>query len=176
MLSHWDGAALLELLPVRSGFVDVTVRTAAGRRRRPEIRIHRCPSLTDDEVTQQKRIPVTTPARTIKDLRRTAPAAVVRRAIRNAEFRDLPLGTVSTDRTRSELERKLLAICRRHRLPSPEVNVPVGPYTVDFLWREQRLVVEVDGYRAHHGRQAFEDDRERDRRLALLGYRVLRFP
>jgi very-short-patch-repair endonuclease len=44
----------------------------------------------------------------------------------------------------------------------PEVNVPIGPYTVDFLWREWRLIVETDGWPAHRGRQAFEDDRVRD--------------
>ena len=56
----------------------------------------------------------------------------------------------------------------------PEVNRPVGPFTVDFLWRRQRLIVETDGYRYHRGRQAFEDDRGRDLRLRGLGYEVLR--
>ena len=82
---------------------------------------------------------------------------------------------MATDHTRSELESALLRLCRRHRLPAPEVNVPIGPYTVDFLWREQRLVVEVDGYAAHRGRQAFEDDRERDLYLRSRGLRVRRF-
>ena len=78
-------------------------------------------------------------------------------------------------RDRSELERRMLWVCRRHHLPPPEVNVTLGPYTVDFLWREQRLVVETDGWEAHRGRQAFEDDRARDAYLRLEGYEVLRF-
>jgi very-short-patch-repair endonuclease len=52
--------------------------------------------------------------------------------------------------------------------------VRIGPYTVDFLWRETNLIVEVDGYRAHAGRQAFTDDRVRDARLAVLGFDVRR--
>jgi hypothetical protein len=62
----------------------------------------------------------------------------------------------------------------RHRIALPEVNVRIGPFTVDFLWRSQGLVVETDGYAAHRGRQAFEDDRARDAELAAHGHRVLR--
>ena len=51
----------------------------------------------------------------------------------------------------------------------------VGRFTVDFLWREHRLIVETDGYTAHRGRQAFEDDRVRDNELMASGYDVLRF-
>lgn len=79
------------------------------------------------------------------------------------------------DGTRSELEARFLAICRRHRLPSPETNVRVGPFVVDFLWRRQRLIVELDGWESHGIRSAFEADRERDTELALLGFKVLRF-
>jgi very-short-patch-repair endonuclease len=57
----------------------------------------------------------------------------------------------------------------------PEVNVRIGPFTVDFLWPEVRLVVETDGYAAHRGRQAFEDDRARDLELRRRGYEVMRF-
>lgn len=40
---------------------------------------------------------------------------------------------------------------------------------------EGRVVVECDGYAYHSGRREFQRDRERDRRLVALGYRVLRF-
>jgi very-short-patch-repair endonuclease len=79
------------------------------------------------------------------------------------------------DLTRSELERLFLRLCRRHTLPSPEVNARVGPYEVDFLWRDLSLIVETDGFRHHGSRAAFESDRARDARLQALGYRVLRF-
>ncbi|MDZ3831736.1 MAG: DUF559 domain-containing protein [Sphingopyxis sp.] len=51
-------------------------------------------------------------------------------------------------------------------------QMPVGPYFADFLCREARLVVEVDGY-SHDMRQAHDENR--DDWLARHGYRVLRF-
>jgi len=79
------------------------------------------------------------------------------------------------DRSRSDLERLFLRFCRRHRLPPPEVNAHVGRDEVDFLWRGQRVVVEMDSWRHHGHRSAFESDRAKDARLQALGYRVLRF-
>ena len=87
----------------------------------------------------------------------------------------LPVGNEEKrDRTRSDLERDFLQLCRRHHLPAPEVNVRVDRYLVDFLWRDSRLVVETDGYASHRGRLAFEDDRERDLRLRAIGFEVVR--
>jgi hypothetical protein len=102
--------------------------------------------------TRRQGIAVTKPARTLRDLRRSVTQPVYRRAVRRA----LDLGLISSaklarepDLTRSQLERSFLRLCRRHRLPAPEVNSRVGPYEVDFLWR--------------------------DAELQSLGYRVLRF-
>lgn len=78
------------------------------------------------------------------------------------------------DRTRSDLERDFLRLCRRHRLPAPEVNVRIGPHLVDFLWRARWLVVETDFYGFHRGRVAFQDDRGRDLDLRRLGFAVIR--
>lgn len=55
------------------------------------------------------------------------------------------------------------------------MNVRVGPFLVDFLWPESRLIVEVDGYEFHGGRASFEADWARDAGLAVQGYRVLWF-
>jgi very-short-patch-repair endonuclease len=60
-------------------------------------------------------------------------------------------------------------------VPPPQVNVRIGPYTVDFYWPDAALVVEIDGYESHRGRQAFEDDRARELYLAGQGLRVRRF-
>jgi len=78
------------------------------------------------------------------------------------------------------IEELLLAICRTAGLPSPEVNACValddgGGFRPDFLWREQRLIVETDGRDVHSTRQAFERDRKRAQRLTLAGWRVVRF-
>ena len=81
------------------------------------------------------RIPVTTVPRTLADLPSTLAPYLVRRAIRQAEFLKLPVG-IETDRTRSDLERDFLRLCRRYGLPAPEVNVLIDGMTVDFLWRD----------------------------------------
>ena len=143
--------------------------------------------------TRRRGIPVTTPARTISDLRRSvsssaspppvsrsgSPGSVspseLRQAIRRAEVLGLPIDEQpGADRTRSELERRFLRLCRRSGLPRPEVNAPVAGLTVDFLWRERGLIVETDGYRYHRGRIAFEEDRARDLRLRSRGLEVIR--
>ena len=77
--------------------------------------------------------------------------------------------------TRSQGERRFRALMRKAGLPEPEVNVPLGPYTVDFLWREERLIVEFDGFDFHNGRRMFESDRERDAALKAAGWEVIRF-
>ncbi len=119
---------------------------------------------------------MTRPARTLEDLRRTLPATQFTAALREAEFLRLPIGDgFQPDGTRTELEASFLALCRRHRLPRPEVNVRVGPFMVDFLWRDRRLIVEVDGWESHRTRSAFETDRARDARLNVLGFEVIRF-
>jgi very-short-patch-repair endonuclease len=175
VLSHRSAAELWGMLTPGGGQIHVTVPVGGGRARRAGVRIHRRPSPARGEGTLRDRIPVTTPARTIADLRRGEPPSEVRKAVRQADFIGLPLGDVVRDRTRSELERRFLALCRRHHLPVPEVNARVGRWTVDFLWPEATLVVETDGYAAHRGRQAFEDDRARDNELVARGYEVLRF-
>jgi very-short-patch-repair endonuclease len=45
---------------------------------------------------------------------------------------------------------------------------------VDLLWKEGRLIVELDGYGSHGNRTAFMYDRHRDYELTLSGYTVLR--
>jgi very-short-patch-repair endonuclease len=140
------------------------------------IRVHRSRTLDASQAPRRLGIPVTTPSRTLADLRRTLPKARFAAALRQAEFLGLPIeGRLEPDRTRSELEARFLGICRRHRLARPEVNRRIGPFTVDFVWPERRLIVEVDGFRAHGGRAAFEDDRARDVALRLRGFEVVRF-
>jgi len=48
----------------------------------------------------------------------------------------------------------------------------LGPYIVDFVCLEKRLIVEVDG--GHHAEQA-ESDAQRTRWLEAQGFRLLRF-
>jgi very-short-patch-repair endonuclease len=53
------------------------------------------------------------------------------------------------------------------------VNVRVGPYLVDFLWRDRSVAVETDSYLHHRGRTAFQDDRGRDLDLRARGLQVI---
>ena len=176
VLSHQSAAALWRMIGSAPSVNHVTVPGDGGRKPRRGIVVHRSATLLPSHRTLRRAIPVTKPARTLEDLRRVVPREEFAAALRQAEYLGLPLGnSVGTDRTRSELEARFLHLCRRHRLPRPEVNVRLGPYVVDFLWREARLVVEVDGWAAHRGRSAFEADRARDVRLKLEGYEAMRF-
>ena len=181
-LSHRSAASLLRLLPDKEGPVDVIVAGDGGRARRAGIRVHRSLSLLAKEVTLCRGIPVTNAARTIRDLGDavangpgTVPSRELRRAIRQANVLGLPVDEKSRgDRTRSDLESDFIELCRRQRLPPPQVNVRIGAYLADFLWPEQRLIVETDHYLYHRGRVAFQDDRSRDLELRRHGYDVLR--
>jgi very-short-patch-repair endonuclease len=85
-----------------------------------------------------------------------------------------------TTPTRNDFEERLLAVVRAADLPDPEVNALVVPpdggraFSVDFVWRQQRLIIETDGYATHGTRQAFEGDRRRDQLLTLAGWRIVR--
>ncbi|HET7445955.1 MAG TPA: type IV toxin-antitoxin system AbiEi family antitoxin domain-containing protein [Solirubrobacterales bacterium] len=178
VLSHMSAAALWDLLNPQDGPIHISLPSQSGRRRRERIRIHRCPSLAaGNEVTKRRDIPVTSVPRTLTDLRRSdCPERLLRRATRQAELRKfaLPAATPAR-RTRSDLEDDFLVFLRHHHLPLPEVNVKLGRWEADFLWRPQRLVVETDFYDTHRGTIAFEDDHQRDLDFRRLGYRVRRY-
>lgn len=128
--------------------------------------------------THRLGIPITTIHRTIEDLERSVPLfppSLLRRAKRQAELRGIHLIGVDRIRTRSDLEDAFLALWRRHHLPTPETNVKVGRWEVDFLWRPQRLAVEADFFGYHRGSVAFEDDHARDLDLRSEGLAVLRY-
>jgi very-short-patch-repair endonuclease len=178
-LSHTDAAALWAIRNIGSGPVHVTVPSTAGRRKRPGLAIHRSSTLSlPSQTTVEGHIPVTSPARTISDLRRMLPPSQFKSALHRAQKRDLDIGPQPEyldDPDRSELERRLAALCRRHSLPLPRTQQVIGPYAVDFYWPEGRLVVETDGWEDHGPREAFESDRERDAWLVAHGHRVVRF-
>ena len=55
------------------------------------------------------------------------------------------------------------------------MNARLGPYEIDFLWRAEKLAVELDSYAYHSDRATFASDRARDRELQAMGFTVLRF-
>ncbi len=55
------------------------------------------------------------------------------------------------------------------------INEPVLGYIADFLDPTLKLILEVDGYRHHSARAAFQHDRIRQNVLVAHGYTVLRY-
>ncbi|MEA2430750.1 MAG: hypothetical protein QOI19_1223 [Thermoleophilaceae bacterium] len=88
------------------------------------------------------------------------------------------LGERDSGVPKNVFEDAFVAFLDRHDLPRPETNVwlSVGGQTheIDCLWRNQRLVVELDGRAAHDTARAFESDRAKDRRLTVAGWRPTR--
>ena len=175
VLSHRSAAKLWGLIR----YDGPTEVTAANTRRRKGVVVHRH-RLTEADVTRHWDLPVTTPARTLKDVAATLPAATLTRAVNDARLNNLLSIDDLTPKlrhdqptrpTRSAFEDAFLTFVRRHRLPTPEVNTVVAGYEVDMLWRPQRLIAELDG---HQHEWQFETDREKDADLLAAGHRVVR--
>jgi predicted transcriptional regulator of viral defense system len=196
-LSHTSVAALWEMRQSGGGLIDVTVPSRPGRVRRKGIRVHRSGRLTPEEVTQIDGIPVTTVARTLLDLADVLDHRALRRAVTEAEYRNVfdltALDAVvesnpgrrtkklmhaamgeKQHRTRSPLEDRFLRFVDRYGVEEPDSGVWVQGYDIDFLWRSANLAVELDGLNAHGTREAVRRDRKRDRILWRAGIRTLR--
>lgn len=202
VLSHFDAAALWDLMPNRGSRIHVTRPSTSGRAPDPaRIHLHRVGTLRAWEGTLTEGIPTTTVARTLLDLSRPLRPRAIEDVIGRADRLGLfdlldvrrclhehsrqpgaprlrrllgDLHGVGAADLRSVLEVRFLQLCDDHDLPRPLANARVAGLLVDFLWREGRLVVETDGYAYHSSRAAFERDRERDQLLTLAGYTVIR--
>lgn len=197
--SHQTAAGQWDVRSQRGGPQHITVLPGNGSRSRPGLRVHRT-RLSEDDVTDQDGLRVTTLARTLIDLGDVVRAEQVRRAfIRAEQLRlidmrevDGALGRAGRRRgagilcgllraydprwqaTRSALEVRMLDIVRDHALPQPEVNAWIaGCWEADLLWSAERVVVEVDGGVVHGTVSSRSRDAARDRALRRLGYRVL---
>jgi hypothetical protein len=101
-------------------------------------------------------------------------AATLDRSAGRATVRVRPFVQHADGPTRSTFENAFLAFTERYGLPRPEVNQRVAGYEVDMLWRDQRLIVELDSRTYHDGDWSFERDRDRDADLVAAGFRVVR--
>ena len=194
VLSHTTAAVLWDLRRSDSARIHISVPLPAKPRSTPDITIHR--SSIPYDIATRNGIPVTTPSRTILDCAALLSRHDLERLVEQAEklrLLDVTQLTQTNGRkggatlnqvlaayrepalTRSVLEDRMLALCKRHDLPAPQVNVLIEGFTVDFLWPNQSLIAETDGRRDHATTQAFQRDRTRDQRLLTLGYRVVRF-
>ena len=75
----------------------------------------------------------------------------------------------------SGLERRFLALLRDAGLALPQTNRPAGTKRVDCRWPERRLTVELDSYRYHRSRHAWEQDRRREREAYARGDELRRY-
>ncbi|MGI8511157.1 MAG: DUF559 domain-containing protein, partial [Solirubrobacteraceae bacterium] len=176
---------------------------AAQRRAGRSVRVHLA-SLANDELTELEEIPVTTASRTLLDLAAVLDGQRLERALREAEFRRLgdatsltmllerhprrrgtavlrrilAAGRIGDGVTRGEPEDRFVAFLDATGLPRPRLNRHIEAagrlVECDCVWRDERLIVELDGHATHGRRSAFEDDRARDRALSVDAWRVVR--
>jgi hypothetical protein len=198
VLSHKAAAGLWGLLPAPAK-AEVTVARVLRRRDAIVFHFGRLPA---DEITHHDDVPVTTVARTLLDIAAARNPRLFERALNEAEYRRLydevglsALIARYPDRrgvplirsrlanligiTRLELEECFIAFVDSFALARPELNVPLelapGRWIeVDCLWHDARLIVELDSRAAHATSSRFDSDRERDRLLAVAGWRVVR--
>jgi very-short-patch-repair endonuclease len=175
--------------------VEIVTQTAPSRR--PRLGAHRG-GLTGDETTVREGIPTTTAARAMIDLAGSidpdaleyllAQAFAARATSRTELVRHLDrrCGEAGT-RVLSELldayragevhsppELQLLRLLRAAKLTPVRANAKVSGWEVDFFWKEERVIVEVDVLSTHSHPRAFERDRLKDAELMLAGYAVVR--
>jgi very-short-patch-repair endonuclease len=151
---------------------EVTVRT---ERRIKGVKVRRVRQPGKGDGTVCRRIPVTTvPATLVRvssllsfdELARAAHEATVRYGITKVENAPQRLKAIlegDAPILLSKLERGFRVLLRKERLPLPITNKPAGAHYVDCRWPDHKLTVELDSYRFHRTRHAWEQDRRRDR-------------
>jgi very-short-patch-repair endonuclease len=198
VLSHECAAALWKIRPEWRGVIEVSLPVQVDRRP-PGIVVYRRTTLTDEDVTCHRGIPVTSPICTLVDLASRLRGDRLEAAINEADKLDLidpealrsaldAMGVrpgVATLRktldrrtftlTDSQLERRFLPLARRAGLPRPQTKQWVNGFEVDFYWPELGLVVETDGLRYHRTPAQQAKDRLRDQTHAAAGLTPLRF-
>ena len=168
------------------------------KRRAPGVRTRRVRRIDPRDVRTYRAIPVTTVPRTVVDLARELPPGELARVVHEAavRFRVTPeaveavlarrpnvRGAAKLRRvlrgdvhvTLSKLEDRFLELLAEDQLPLPKTNRPAGGHRVDCRWDDPPLTVELDGYRYHSSRHAWEQDRRREREARARGDEFRRY-
>ncbi|MCV7134872.1 DUF559 domain-containing protein [Mycobacterium hodleri] len=174
--------------------VEVTVPRAAHRVDRDGVRIRRR-DLAQMDVVERDGLRVTALPLTVVEAatRRGGGAKLLDRALqrhtqlpalwsahlRNKGRHGSPaarrLLQAADDGARSEAERVLVRLLRTSGITGWRVNRQVAGYEVDVLFRDARVVIEIDGFAFHSDAETFQRDRSRQNAIALAGYQILRF-
>ena len=192
-----SGRAAAHLLGLLKGPVPAPEATTPLKRRVAGVRVRRGIIDRSDRAIHCA-IPITAVPRTLIDVAPDLPLDALARACHEAgvRYRTTPaqLAAVLERRPRtpgaaklhriirgdtrvtlSALERRFLELLREHGLPLPQTNRPAGAHHVDCRWPERRLIVELDSYRFHHSRHAWEQDRRRERDARARGDDLRRY-
>jgi hypothetical protein len=189
LLSGQAAGYLLGLLKGRAPAPEVT---APSERRVKGLRTPRERGLGRRDAMSWRGIPVTTVARTLVDLAASTTVDELARACHEAgvkhgttpahvqavlgrrpnspgapKLKAVMRGDVHI--TLSTVEDAFLARLRKEGLPLPKTNRPAGGRRVDCRWPTKRLTVELDSYRYHRSRHAWELDRRREREAHARG-------
>ena len=170
--------------------------TIPGDRRPRGIRVHRDIALHWRDRRRQHGIPVTSPARTALDMAPRLAEPALRRLVKDGLARKILSPDALADAvrrcrhhygaaklrpylddpddTRSVLEDRFQAFCRRAGTGRPRTNVEVCGFLVDALFESENVIVELDSWDFHSNREAFEDDRERDGATTEAGFVTVR--
>jgi Transcriptional regulator, AbiEi antitoxin len=193
-----SGRAAAHLLGMLRGMPPPPEVIAPTERRVPGLVTHRSRRIHPDDLTVWRGIPVTTPARTlvdlaatmvIHDLARACHEAGVRHRTTPAQVEEVLMRRPTSPGARklrrilhgdfrvalSRLEARFLGHLRRAGLPLPVTNRPAGGRRVDCRWPGQHLTVELDSYRFHNSRYAWEQDRRREREARARGDEFRRY-
>jgi very-short-patch-repair endonuclease len=174
--------------------VEVTVPRDSNGRTHPGSRVRRRDLLSAD-ISEHKGLRVTAAPLTIVEaaVRRGGGPAIMDAALRSSvDLRVLwrahlrnkgrygspaarRLLQAADDGARSEAERLLVRLLRQAGISGWRANYPVGGYKLDVAFPVPKIYIEVDGWAFHSDHNDFQQDRERQNRLTLMGWQVLRF-
>jgi hypothetical protein len=187
-----SGEAAGHLLGFLKGSAPPPEVTAPTDRHVSGVRTRREREMGSEDATTWRGIPVTTVPRTLVDLAAILSADELARACHEAgvrhgtgpalvetvlgrrtnapgaaKLREVLRGDVRV--TLSKLEARFLERLRMAGLALPQTNRVASGRRVDCRWPEQRLTVELDSYRYHQSRHAWEQDRRREREAHARG-------
>lgn len=192
------GLAAAHLLGLIKGAAPPAEVATPKQRRVSGLRARHVRGLSRTDGTSCRGIPTTTVPRTLVDLAAVLPVEDLTRACHEAgvRYRITPRHVEAvlarTPNARgarklrrimsgdehvllSKLEKRFLELLDEAGLPLPRTNRPAGVRRVDCRWLDPPVTVELDSYRYHHSRHAWEQDRRREREAHARGDQFRRY-